>query len=289
MYWLGHTRLCDDIRRQCAHLFTALGRVDPETPVPHCPGWNAAHLAAHVHAAFTWAAGLLNSGTVEFRPPHEFLRDIPDDAVDPDAPWPVYVDGLTRAHRRTPLGERIAGEHTGDPLAKSADALVDALLAGGPDRPVWTCVGEPRARFWAAWGALEAGIHRLDAEAMLGVTPELDRDVAEQLVGFTLEVVAHPSSTSFFDPRFARLRKSGERILVRAVGSTGGPGEWLIHLVPSGPVLLEPGSGRPDVTVEAPGELLLPLLKRRVPLSAPGIRTTGDGDVMADWLEHVVS
>ncbi|MFI8303007.1 hypothetical protein ACIF80_06075 [Streptomyces sp. NPDC085927] len=41
--------------------------------------------------------------------------------------------------------------------------------------------------------------------------------------------------------------------------------------------------------MEAPGELLLPLLKRRVPLSAPGVRTTGDGDVMADWLEHVVS
>jgi hypothetical protein len=275
--------------QQCAHLFTALGRVDPETPVPHCPGWSAAHLAAHVHAAFTWAAGLLHSGTAEFRPPHEFLREVPEDAMDPGAPWPLYVDGLTRAHRGTPLGERIAGRHTVDPLAESADALTDVLLTGGPDRPVWTPVGEPSSRFWAAWGALESGIHRLDAEAMLGVTPELDREVAGQLVGLTLEVTAGPSATSFFAPQFARLRKSGERILVRAVGSTEGPGEWLIHLAPSGPVLLEPGAGRPDVTVEAPGELLLPLLKRRVPLSAPGVRVTGDADVMVHWLEHVVS
>lgn len=289
MYWIDHTRLCDDIRRQCGHLFTALGRVAPETPVRHCPGWSAAHLAAHVHAAFTWAAGLLHSGTTEFRPPHEFLREVSEDAVDSEAPWPLYVDGLTRVHRKTPLGERIAGKHAGDPLAEAADALVDALLTGGPDRPVWTCVGEPSARFWAAWGALEAGIHRLDAEAMLGITPQLDGEVAEQLVGFSLGIVTDPSSASFFDPRFARLRKSGEHILVRAAGSTGGPGEWLIHLAPSGPVLLQPDAGRPDVTVEAPGELLLPLLKRRVPLSAPGVRVTGDGDVMADWLEHVVS
>ncbi|MFJ1647749.1 maleylpyruvate isomerase family mycothiol-dependent enzyme [Streptomyces sp. NPDC088258] len=289
MYWIDHTRLCHEIRRQCLHLSAALRRVDPETRVPDCPGWTAAHLAGHLHAAFTWAAGMLNSGAAEFRPPHTFLPDIPDGALDAGAPWTSYVDALAHAHLKTPLGSRIVEDHTVAPFVEAADAFVDALLAAGPDRPVWTCLGEPRSRGWATWGALESGIHRLDAEAMLGLAPELDREVAEELVDFILELVTEPASTAFFDPRLAQLRKSGERILLRAVGSTRGPGEWLIHLAPCGPVLLAPGTGRPDVTVDAPGELLLPLLKRRLPLSSPGIRVTGDGDVMRDWLDHVRS
>ncbi|MEV7422216.1 MULTISPECIES: maleylpyruvate isomerase N-terminal domain-containing protein [unclassified Streptomyces] len=289
MFWNDHTRLCDEIRLQCRRLSAVLAQVDPGTPVPGCPGWTAAHLTGHLHAAFTWATGMLNSGTVEFRPPHTFLPDIPDGALDTGAPWPAYIDALTHAHLKTPLGTRIVEEHSVAPLTESADAFVDALLASGPDRPVWACLGEPRARCWATWGALESGIHRMDAEVMLGVTPELDRDVAEELVAFTLELATRPASAAFFDPQLARLRHSGERMLLRAAGSTGGPGEWLIHLGPSGPVLLAPDAGRPDVIVDAPGELLLPLLKRRLPLSAPGIRVTGDRDVVRDWLDHVFS
>ncbi|MFC9429548.1 maleylpyruvate isomerase N-terminal domain-containing protein [Streptomyces sp. NPDC056987] len=288
MYWIDHHRLCDEIRRQSEYLTTALARVRSGTPVLDCPGWSAADLAVHLHAGFTWAAGLLDSGSVDFRPPHVFLRDIPDDEMDLDAPWPAYVDVLTRAHTKSPVGVRIA-ERNMEPLDRAAAVLLDALESGGPDRPVWTCLGEQRSRFWGAWGAMEASIHRLDAEAMLGVTPTLDRDVSEQLVGFFLAIVTEPASVAFFDPQITRLRTSGERILVRALDSGGGPGEWLLHLRPAGPVLLEPGSARPDVTVEAPGEILLPLLKRRVAPTAPGIRVTGDGDVLLDYLTHVFS
>ncbi|MER7974261.1 maleylpyruvate isomerase N-terminal domain-containing protein [Streptomyces sp. NPDC096080] len=288
MYWIDHYRLCAEIRRQSGHLTTALARLHPGTPVLDCPGWTAADLAAHLHAGFTWAAGLLTGGTTDFRPPHAFLGDVADEEVDPDAPWPAYVDTLTHAHAKSPVGIRIA-EGGGEPLDRAAAALLDALESGGPDRPVWTCLGEQRARFWAAWGALEAGIHRLDAEAVLGAAPALDREVSEQLVGVLLALVAEPASAAFFDPQFTRLRTSGERILVRALDSGGGPGQWLLGLLPEGPALLEPGSARPHVTVEAPGELLLPLLKRRVPPTAPGIRVTGDGDVLLDYLAHVFS
>ena len=123
--------------------------------VPGCPGWTLRDLGLHLGVVQRWATGIVQSG--------ERLRqaevDVADDAL---AAW----------------------------FAEGADALVEALEAAG-DRPVWVMAGEPTTAFWRRRQAVEAAVHRVDAERSAGV----DRPVPEALAADGIDEVVdllHP-------------------------------------------------------------------------------------------------
>ncbi|GHG69568.1 maleylpyruvate isomerase N-terminal domain-containing protein [Streptomyces griseocarneus] len=290
MYQPSHARLCDEIAQQAGHLAEALARLDYAGRIDTCPGWTAAHLMGHVHTAFVWATGILTSPGAEFHAPHAFLPEIPEGALDPAMPWSQYVDALARAYLDAPSGQRAVEERLVTPVTSSADAFVAALRGGGPDAPAWTTYGEPRSRFWAAWGALEAAVHRADADIALGAEPRLDPDVALSSLNFWFTSMGQPGVAAFLNPRLADLRRSGELILFRGDGtSPDRSGQWLLRLSPSGPALVAPDSGRPDATVRASADQLLLLTKRRLPVTAPTIRISGDTGLVRHWLDHVLA
>jgi hypothetical protein len=289
---LNHEALCDGMAAEARLLAKSLVEADPETPVAACPGWNTFQLTAHLYQAVTWGAALVRLASTEFALPHTFLPDLAANSYDPDAAWPHYIDALTRDFTE-------AGAVPADPqvraawLEHAADGFVTVLRQAGPHTAVWTPFGEPHSRFWASWGALEIAVHRADVDAALKVTPQLDTGLCLDSINFWMKATTTPAAAGFFNPRFANLRegtqlRDGEKtLLFRAVGPASTVvKQWHVARTAAGPVALGPEHETADVTVTAPADLLLLLLKRRRPATAPGVEITGDASLLGHWLEN---
>ncbi|MEU9670789.1 maleylpyruvate isomerase N-terminal domain-containing protein [Streptomyces bobili] len=273
-------------------LVKALTEVAPETPVAACPGWNTVQLTAHLYQAVTWAAGLLRSESKGFALPHTFLPEIADNAYDPDAAWPHYVDTLARDF--TDAGAVPADPHERATwLEHAVDGFVTALRQAGPRTAVWTPFGESHSSFWASWGALEIGVHRADVDLALGLAPRLNTGLCVDSVNFWMGATTTPAAAGFFNPRFANLRDDAQQrdgkktLLFQAVDPSATVVEqWHVAITADGPVALGPEHEKADVTVTAPADLLLLLLKRRRAATAPGVGITGDASLLDHWLEN---
>ncbi len=108
-----------------------------------------------------------------------------------------YVDSLTREYLASPSGRRMTEERLISPVTDSADAFVAAsrrcgLLA----RPGGLRAPSP-SRFWASWRALEAAVHRADADMALGADPRLDPDVALDSLDFRFTALGWPGVSAF--------------------------------------------------------------------------------------------
>lgn len=119
----------------------------PDAPIVHCPGWSVADLVRHHGDVLRWATRIVETGgpvTEEFSAPQQ---------VSELAGW--YRDGCT--------------------------ALVDALDRTDPERACWT-FGHPPGQtwFWTRRQALEAAIHRWDAQTAVGVADEVPAAVAAE-------------------------------------------------------------------------------------------------------------
>jgi uncharacterized protein (TIGR03083 family) len=119
--------------------------VNAGAPVPSCPGWTVADLVRHHGAVLRWAAEIVRTGGAA-----DDGHRGPDD-VDELAGW--YAEGAAR--------------------------LVDVLRRTDPQRDCWT-FGRPPAKawFWTRRQALEAAIHRWDAQRAAGVTDGFPDEVA---------------------------------------------------------------------------------------------------------------
>lgn len=232
------------LRQEGALLAAAADKAGLAAEVPPCPGWRVSDLVRHQGVVHRWAAGFV---TERLTTPVPIAGDSPGDETL--LPW--FREG-----------------HLG---------LVDALTAAPADLDCWYFLPAPSAReFWARRQAHETTVHRVDAEAALGVEfspigAEFAADgVDELLTGFH----ARPKS---------RMRTDRPRTLrVRAVDVPAGQGEWLVHLS-ADPLRTERGdiAGDADCTVIGTAAELYLALWNRGPYE--GLATAGDASIMDLW------
>ncbi|MFG2983711.1 maleylpyruvate isomerase family mycothiol-dependent enzyme [Streptomyces sp. NPDC048258] len=214
--------------------------------VPTCPGWHVTDLLRHTGSVHRWAAGYVEEGLLERVP-------------FPDAP-------------------ELAGAELLAWFREGHAALVRALGEAPDDLQCWTFLPtappSPLA-FWARRQAHETAVHRMDAEAALGVAfspvaAEFAEDgVDELLTGFH----ARPRS---------RVRTPEPRVLRVRAADTGAM--WTVHLS-SEPARTVLGATDDPVDCEVIGEAawLYAALWNRLPLAGPGV--TGDLALARLWTE----
>ncbi|MBA2639480.1 MAG: maleylpyruvate isomerase family mycothiol-dependent enzyme [Nocardioidaceae bacterium] len=146
---------------ESARFTDLLADVDPTSPVPACPEWDAGDLLWHLlEVQWFW-------GSVAGRR----LND----------PGPAEQDKPERP-----------GDHQGlVALARqSTDRLVSALLEGDASDPIWTWLEQDQTRgFIQRRQAHEALIHRVDAEQVAGAASPLDAPLATDGVDEALRIM----------------------------------------------------------------------------------------------------
>jgi uncharacterized protein (TIGR03083 family) len=179
-------------------LHAAAAEAGPDVPVPSCPGWTVADLAAHVASVLHWVRELVPSGVVT--PPAERVR--PE-----DAPWPHVLDELHR-------------EITG---------TIETLDAVDPELPAWNWAPQAKkAGFWSRRMAHEVAVHRWDAELAVGRPTPIEAKLAADGISEVLDSwlpagrrkgptdlhgVVHLVATDASYEWFVRLRGAGVALL----------------------------------------------------------------------------
>ena len=203
----------------------------PNASVVHCPGWTVEDLVAHHGGVLRWAEVVVRTGEAVFE------QYLPPDGRDGLRRW--YVDA-----------------------ARRFAATVSELDRDGP---CWTFGGSPeRVWFWIRRQALEAAVHRWDAELATGVEHRIRSEVAS--LGIT-EVVDH------LFPRQLALGRSPALSRMVAVRADDVGQDWLV-----GPVEADSSSSN----VEASAAVLLLLFWRRVQVDDQRVHFSHDG-VKGEW------
>ncbi|MCT9077436.1 maleylpyruvate isomerase family mycothiol-dependent enzyme [Streptomyces fulvoviolaceus] len=223
-------------------LAAAAEEAGTDAKVPTCPEWQVKDLVRHTGAVHRWAASFVAEQATSPRP----FGGLPD------------LDGA----------ELLAWFRTGH------RHLVDTLSAARPDVQCWQFLPAPSPlAFWARRQAHETAVHRFDAEAARGGTPdELARDFAadgidELLLGF------HARSRS-------RVRSEVPRVLrVRATDADGAV--WTVRLTQEPPAAVRNDVGDADCELAGPAARLYLSLWNRLPFPS----LTGDASVAELWRE----
>jgi uncharacterized protein (TIGR03083 family) len=213
--------------------------------VPTCPGWSCERLVGHIGRTWRWTAGWVTTG------------------ASPDL-------------ERAPAGADVV------PWARAGlDELVAVLDALDPAATVETWLGPRPAAFWPRRMAMEAALHRVDAQSAVGAVTPIDLPLAVDGVDELFEAVLLFAGTGDLDRR-------GQTVHLHAtdpeLADDDGAGEWLVTLDPD-EVRLEHAHAKGDVAVRGPAsDLYLLLWNRR---GAEGLQVFGDERVLADWRTHV--
>jgi uncharacterized protein (TIGR03083 family) len=257
MSHLGYERYDAELQAETARFAAAVHDADPAQPVPTCPAWTLDELTAHVGFGHRWAAVIIERRAT--RPvPHQEADDL-----------------------QVPEGT----EERSQWLLEGARRLADAVRQAGPQTGVWTWAPDKTVGFWLRRITHDTLVHRLDAELAVGrevaVAPELAADSVSDLLDMFSTL---PRVDDF--PALAQLRGSGQTLHFHATDmGLSSNGEWLARRTPSG-VAWEYGHGQSDVAVCGPALELLLVLSRRADLGSSRLEVTGDGHLLAHWLEH---
>ncbi|MFB7256790.1 maleylpyruvate isomerase family mycothiol-dependent enzyme [Streptomyces nojiriensis] len=221
-------------------------RAGTDSAVPTCPGWRVTDLLRHTGSVHRWATAYVAERRLE---PLGF----------PDAP--ELVGGELLAWFREGHADLVRTLNEAP-----ADVQCWTFLPTAPPSPV---------AFWARRQAHETTVHRMDAEAALGVLfsavePEFAEDgVDELLTGFH----ARPRS---------RVRTSEPKVVRVRAADTGGV--WTVHLS-AAPARTVRGDTGEAADCELTGEAawLYAALWNRLPLAGPGV--TGDLALARLWTD----
>lgn len=227
-----------------------------DAPVPTCPDWKAADLAAHIIGVHTWVEATVRERATEYLD----AKTLP--------PPPSADDGIDALA----IG-----------IQERAGALVKTLSDTPLDAPIWNwSVNKPKnASFWPRRMAQETVIHRVDAEAAAGVASVVPVDVAVDGIDELLDV--------FLPARAAYLGnvKLGGALHVR---TTDAEAEWLVRCEGKEcEVTRGPGTGGAAAAgVCGPASDLLLWLWNRLAADAPAVETSGDQSVLDNWRAFAV-
>lgn len=238
-------------------------------PVPSCPGWSVSDLVVHLASVHRYVARLLRERLTE-QPDHSDLSFLLLPA-DTDG-WP-HPDN---APNHAPLPETLL-----DWFMDGAAALEELFRSSAPDEPVWSWAPDRTAGFWMRIQAIEAAVHRWDAENATGTALPVAPALAADAVGQNFRVMA---------PFRRALRQappgSGECFRFRR---TDGPDVWTVRFdgdtVRLGELGEEDG-GPCDVELTGTASDLMLFLWQRIPAGQlAGV--TGDRDVLDRWFTLV--
>ena len=207
MDYVGH------FQREAAALEAAARQAaDGETApaVPSCPGWVMTDLVLHLGMVHRLVGHLIG----------ERMQQPP--AMGSDPSWL----GLTEEWSgwmppgRAPEGSPVPAGLL-DWFGAGAAALEEHFRAAQPGDPVWTWSPDHSVGFWQRMQAIEAAVHRWDAENAVGTPRPLDATLAADAVAQTFEFMA---------PMRRAVAKAppgqGERFLLRR---TDGPERWAVQ------------------------------------------------------------
>ncbi|MFD5571925.1 maleylpyruvate isomerase family mycothiol-dependent enzyme [Streptomyces cadmiisoli] len=258
---LVHDRYCDEIALQTDLLRSVVtSGADLSATVPTCPDWSLEQLVRHVGRSLRWVELLVRTRAEE---------DIPEERVPGG-------DGPRAEGDPAALGEW---------LAESAQMLVRALRAAGPDAKVWGWAGIPDAGFWARRMTHEVTVHRADAALAARLPYEVAPEVAADAIDEWLEIVAFVQRTA---PEDAARELRGPGLGIHLHATDAGPeadAEWLIELTETG-IVWRRGHEKTTVALRGPLTAVLLAFYRRLDLDDPRIEVLGDRELLEFWLER---
>lgn len=228
---------------------TAGGEAAPA--VPSCPGWTLTDLVLHLGSVHRFAARVIG----------ERLREPPggDPAAGLPGDWAAWLPP-----GRAPAGAPLPGA-LADWFHEGAEALEERLVLAGPDEPVWAWHGPQTVGFWLRAQAIEAAVHRWDAERATGTATVIDSALAADAVWQVFEVLVPLRRAAAGHPR-----GDGEHFRFRR---TDGPQSWTVRFCGKA-VIVGPDSRRCDIEIGGrASDLALFLWKRPV---------TGQLDILGD-------
>ena len=243
----------DHLQRESTRFREVLATTPPVARVPGCPDWSAADLLWHLtEVQWFWAR------TVRTRP-------APADEDAPGPPRPTSYDALLDAF----------DEHSA--------ALLHELERADPDEEAWTWSTEQSVGFTYRRQALEAMVHRVDAEQTAGRPSPLDPALAADGVRELLEVmVGGTPPWGRFVGEGVHLRvdctDTGDTTWVELGRFTGtSPSTGTSYDEPDIGVVADPGTPPATVLAGTAGDLVTWLWRR-----GDDARITVDGDPDAD-------
>jgi uncharacterized protein (TIGR03083 family) len=212
--------------------------------VPSCPGWVVTDLVLHlgvVHRAVSRVIG-------------ERMQQPPERG---DMPWLGLAEEWRgwlppgHAPQRSPVPAGLL-----DWFHDGAADLAERFRTTAPGEQVWTWSADHSVGFWQRMQAIEAAVHRWDAENAVGAARPLDAALAADAIGQTFEVMAPLRRTVGKAPP-----GHGERYLFQR---TDGPGRWAVQF-DGDAVLLGPPGGQYDIQISGTAsDLALFLWQREV-------------------------
>ncbi|MER6546104.1 maleylpyruvate isomerase family mycothiol-dependent enzyme [Streptomyces sp. NPDC001250] len=249
------------IARETLRFTEAVRGADPASAVPACPDWTLADLTRHVGALQRWFSALLTQLVQEPPRSRDVELGLPDDARD----YPGWV-------------------------AAGVPGVAAVLRDTDPDAPMWVWGEDRHARFWARRMLFETLVHRVDAEQAVGLTSDIDPELAADGVD---EFLVNLPYAGLFAPGVTKLRGDGETLAFRCAGSDGGSAEeWRIRLDPDGFRPLARADREADAAVPVTAAVhggaadLLLLLYGRRSYQDQAFEITGQRAVLDNWFAH---
>ena len=227
--------------------------------VPSCPGWTVTDLALHLGQVHR-----LVTKVIAGRP------TVPADVAGTAGLGLPAEQAEWLARRHSPAGLAVPGG-LADWFRAGARELAEVFRGTPPAERVWTWwPPDQSAGFWLRMQAIEAAVHRWDAENATGAAGPVPRDFAADAIAQTFEVMV-PARRA----RGQAPPGEGERYLF---ASTDGAGEWAVVFGAEGARPAEPGEGW-DLRLAGPAsDLMLFLWGRAGPdaLALTGDRALAD-------------
>jgi uncharacterized protein (TIGR03083 family) len=229
--------------------------------VPSCPGWMVTDLVLHLGMVHRFVARVIG----------ERMQQLP--AMGGDPSWLGLTEewGGWLPPSRAPEGSPVPSGLL-DWFGAGADGLEEQFRAAEPGEQVWTWSPDHSVGFWQRMQAIEAAVHRWDAENAVGTARPLDADLAADAVGQTFEFMA---------PMRRAVAKAppgqGERFLFRR---TDEPRTWAVEFDGDTVRLGAPGD-RHDIQISGTAsDLALFLWQRKV--AAP-LEVEGDASLLSGY------
>jgi len=229
--------------------------------VPSCPGWVLTDLVLHLGIVHRLVARIIG----------ERMQQPP--AMGGDRSWLSLAEewGGWLPPGRAPEGSPLPGALL-DWFGAGAADLAERFRAAEPGEPVWTWSPDHSVGFWQRMQAIEAAVHRWDAENSVGTARPLDAALAADAVGQTFEVMAPMRRAVAKAPR-----GQGERFLFRR---TDGPQTWAVRFDGESVRLDAPGEPHDIQISGTASDLALFLWQRKV---ADRLEVQGDTSLLSGY------